>query len=146
MSFVVDGSNVLGHLSGARESVEAKRALVRSLGDLARGRRTRVYCFFDGMAPDGFARSLGAVTVTFSGSRPADDAILDLVRSRAGDSWVVVTSDAGLASRAAGRKVRILRAEQLRTLMLETVSSTEIATGVDEWSEFFSDPKNRHEF
>lgn len=143
MSFLIDGSNVLGGLSGARESVEAKRELVRALATLARSKRTRVYCFFDGEVPEAFARSLGNVSVIFSGRRTADEVILERVQRGRGHKWTLVTSDRGLAARASGRDVTVVRAEDFRRSL---DSPSEPGPVSEDWTAYFTDPVNRHKF
>lgn len=144
MSFLIDGSNVLGRLTGARESIDAKRDLVRALATLARTRRTKVCCFFDGDVPESFARSLGGVSVVFSGHRTADELILERLERERAVKWTVVTSDRDLAARAKGRGVTVVRAEEFR-LSLETPSDTAAPISED-WTSYFTDPENRHKF
>lgn len=136
MPWLVDGSNVL---RGERESDGAKRELVRRLASFARAKRTRVTCFFDGPEPASFARGLGSVTVVFSGSRTADDLIVERVRG--GRGWSVVTSDGGLAARVRGRHVEVVSVQQLMA-ELDRVGR-DAAEPDEDWERWFSDPKNR---
>jgi predicted RNA-binding protein with PIN domain len=142
MPFLIDGSNVLGAMRVDRHGDKEKRGLVRLLASFARAKRTRVTCVFDGPEPASFAKSLGSVTVAFSGARPADDLIVE--RARSGRGWSVVTSDRGLAARVQRREVKIVSPVQLIREMEE--SATGEPESGDDWSTYFSDPKNRLKF
>lgn len=142
MPFLIDGNNLLGAMHADRASDEPKRQLVRLLASFARARRTKVSCIFDGPEPASFAKSLGAVSVAFSGSRSADDLIAE--RARVGRGWSVVTSDAGLAARVRGRHVEIVPAAAFAAELERAAASSE--SGSEDWLEYFSDPKNRIEF
>jgi hypothetical protein len=77
MPYLIDASNLLGAMRVDRHGDESKRRLVTLLAGFARAKKTRVTCIFDGPEPASFARHLGAVTIGFSGSRPADDLIVE---------------------------------------------------------------------
>jgi hypothetical protein len=142
MSWVVDGSNVLG---GSRESTETKRELVRRLAQFARLRRVRVACYFDGPEPEHFGKHLGQVTIIFSGTRSADELIAQRVAERSG--WKLVTSDGPLAGRLGGRRVEVVASSKLLR-MLEEDARQQGSDGAaaDDWQAWFSDPKNRNVF
>jgi predicted RNA-binding protein with PIN domain len=144
MSWLIDGSNVLGRLRLPRESDAAKRELVTLLARFARARRVKVACYFDGPEPASFGKNLGSVSVIFSGQRSADDLIVARIES--GTSWTVVTSDQALAARVAGRRVTIVSpaafAQELERLPMEG----EGAPSADDWAAWFKDPKNRDGF
>ena len=142
MPFLIDGSNVLGAMRVDRHGDEGKRGLVRLLAGFARAKKTRVTCIFDGLEPPSFAKSLGPVTVVFSGTRSADDLIVE--RAANGRGWSVVTSDRGLAARVQRRQVEIVAAAAF-IRELEAAASGEESTG-DDWDTYFSDPKNRLKF
>jgi len=142
VSWIVDGNNLLGRLGIARESVDAKRELVRRLAQFARAKRTRVICAFDGPEPPAFGKSLGSVTVVFSGARKADEVIAERIQQH-GD-WMIVTSDQGLAARVRGRRVAVVPVAQFAR-ELEQKSEPE-AGAADDWQAYFSDPKNRNIF
>jgi predicted RNA-binding protein with PIN domain len=139
MPFLVDGSNVLG---ADRFSDDAKRALVGRLAAFARTRRTRVTLVFDGPEPPSFAKHLGSVSVAFSGTRAADDLIVE--RAAQGRGWSVVTSDRGLAARVQRREVKIV-APPAFLRDLEDATAAEPDTRGD-WEAFFADEKNRTKF
>jgi len=142
MPFLVDGSNVLGAMRADRHSDDAKRGLMRLLAGFARAKRTKVTCIFDGPEPHSFARHLGAAVAVFSGARTADDLIIE--RAAQGRGWSVVTSDRGLAAKVQRRQVDIVApAAFIRELEL---ASTSEEAGGDDWSSWFSDPKNRIDF
>jgi predicted RNA-binding protein with PIN domain len=142
MPFVIDGSNVLGRRGGDLRGDDPKRQLVRLLGSFARAKRTRVVCFFDGPEPASFAKTLGNVSVVFSGATPADELIVKRVST--GRGWSVVTSDRGCAARVAGRHVNVISAEQFMR-ELELLERDQPADAED-WAAWFSDPKNREGF
>src|SRR5687768_1743411 len=119
-----------------RHGDEGKRGLVRLLAGFARAKKTRVTCIFDGPEPPSFAKSLGAVTVAFSGSRSADDLIVE--RAANGRGWSVVTSDRGLAARVQRRQVVIV-APATFIREMEAAASREESAG-DDWDTYFSDP------
>ena len=139
MPWIVDGSNVLG---ANRHSDDAKRGLVRLLASFARAKRTRVACIFDGPEPGNFATHLGPVSVAFSGARSADELIVE--RAANGRGWSVVTSDRGLAARVERRQVSIVTPGAfLREIEL---AASESESGSEDWTTYFSDPRNRIEF
>lgn len=142
MPYLVDGSNVLGAMHADRHSDDAKRGLMRLLANFARAKRTKVTCIFDGPEPHSFARHLGSVVAVFSGSRTADDLIIE--RAAQGRGWSVVTSDRGLAAKVQRRQVDIV-APVAFIRELELAATSEEAGG-DDWSSWFSDPKNRIDF
>jgi hypothetical protein len=144
VSWLIDGSNVLGRLRLPRESDAAKRELVTLLARFARSRRVRVACYFDGAEPASFGKNLGGLSVIFSGNRPADDLIVARVAS--GTSWTVVTADQALASRVAGRRVKIVAPAELAQAFEQLAREGEGAASADDWAEWFSDPKNRDGF
>jgi len=142
MPYIIDGSNVIGRSGADLRGDDPKRQLVRLLASFARQKRTRVVCFFDGPEPPSFAKSLGSVSVVFSGAMAADELIVKRVSS--GRGWSVVTSDRGCAARVAGRHVAVISAEQFAR-ELETLQRDEPADPED-WQAWFSDPKNRDRF
>ncbi len=139
MSWVVDGSNVLGQ---ARADAASKRRLVQALVQLARAKRTKIVCMFDGDEPEHFGKQLGGVSVVFSGAQPADDLIAERVSS--GSGWKVVTSDRALADRIRRRGVEVVETPALLH-ELENLGPSEEVPAAD-WAAYFSDPKNRNVF
>ena len=142
MPWLVDGSNVLGAMHVDRHSDDAKRGLMRLLAGFARAKRTKVTCIFDGPEPHSFARHLGSAVAVFSGPRTADELIIE--RAAQGRGWSVVTSDRGLAAKVQRRQVDII-APAAFIREIELASSGDEAGG-DDWSSWFSDPKNRIDF
>jgi predicted RNA-binding protein with PIN domain len=142
MPWLIDGSNVLGAMRVDRHSDQAKRGLLQLLAGFARAKKTRVTCVFDGPEPASFGRHLGGVTAVFSGARSADDVIVE--RAASGRGWSVVTSDRGLAARVERRQVDIVAPATFIKEM--ELASTGEERGGDDWSAWFSDPKNRIDF
>lgn len=143
MSYLIDGSNLLGRSGVDREGLEAKRSLLRSIGAFARAKNTKATCYFDGPQPEGFAWSLGSVTAVFSGSRPADDLIVERVQNADRGGWKIVTSDRGLAARVAGRRVTVIDCREFRS-DLEALSQSPAPQSEEDWENYFSDEKNRN--
>lgn len=142
MPWLVDGSNLLGAMHVDRHADDSKRFLAGRLAAFARQKKTRVTLFFDGSEPPSFARSIGGVTVVFSGSRSADDLIIE--RARQGRGWSVVTNDRQIAARAAGRHVTVVSTARF-VIELEAVQADEPGRD-DDWETWFADPKNRADF
>jgi len=140
--WLIDGSNVLGAMRADRHSDDAKRGLMRLLAGFARAKRTKVTCIFDGPEPHSFARHLGAAVAVFGGSRTADELIIE--RAANGRGWSVVTSDRGLAAKVQRRQVEVVAPATFIREMEASASGDEAAG--DDWSTWFSDPKNRMDF
>lgn len=107
MRFVVDGYNVtMADPATVRLEAEAQRAaLVRRLiarGELLLGRGA-IVVVFDGHS-DGRTEGASGIDVRYSGSREADDVIVELARP----GVTVVTSDGGLRARAEARGARVV--------------------------------------
>ena len=142
MPWLVDGSNLLGAMRVDRHADDGKRFLAGRLAAFARQKRTKVTLFFDGPEPPSFARSVGGVTVVFSGHRQADDLIIE--RARQGRGWSVVSNDRQLASKVAGRHVTIVPTAKF-VIELEALQGDEPGAAED-WETWFADPKNRADF
>jgi predicted RNA-binding protein with PIN domain len=143
MPWLIDGSNVLGALRADLKAVEPKRELARVAASFARLRKTKVTCYFDGPEPPSFARHLGAATIVFSGTRSADELIVERVHS--GASGYVVTSDRELGARVGGRRVKVIDAAQFVRELQELERDPDTSPAED-WNAYFSDPKNRQKF
>lgn len=142
MPWLIDGSNVLGAMRLDRHGDDSKRRLAQLLGGFARARKTRVTCVFDGPEPASFGKTLGSVSIVFSGSRTADDLIVE--RASQGRGWSVVTADAALAARVKRRQVDVVAPAALIAEM-ESLVTGETDAGTD-WDDWFSDPGNRMKF
>jgi predicted RNA-binding protein with PIN domain len=139
MSWIVDGSNLLGN---SRSDPSEKRKLVQALAQFARARRTKVVCTFDGNEPEHFGKHLGGVSVVFSGARPADELIEKRVAT--GSGWKVVTDDRALAARVRRRAVEVVGTAAFLHELERTPSSEGVPS--EDWAAYFSDPKNRNIF
>jgi predicted RNA-binding protein with PIN domain len=144
MSWLIDGSNVLGRLRLPREDDAAKRELVRQMARFARAKRVKVACYFDGHEPASFAKHLGGVSVIFSGTRPADDLIVQ--RAASGSGWKIVTADNALAARVRGRNVTIVAPGELAQELQRLPAEEGGEASVEDWAAWFSDPSNRDRF
>jgi hypothetical protein len=141
--YLIDGSNLLGRAGVDRHAVEEKRRLIPRLAAFGRSAKTKVICFFDGVRPDAFSTSLGGLQIVFSGSRPADDLIVERARGSR-EPVRIVTSDQELAARARGRQITVLHTREFIPL-LEAGERETTPREVD-WEEYFSDPNNREAF
>lgn len=144
MSYLVDGSNLLGRTGHDRESTDSKRALVRLLAQFARAKRTRVTCVFDGRQPDGFACQLGALHVVFSHPRSADAWLIDRLDRDNLTRATLVTSDRTLAMRLKTRRISILTCEEFRRELTAAEREETGSNLQEDWERYFSDPENRN--
>jgi len=141
--WLIDGSNVLGAIGADLTSADAKRELARLVASFARARRTRVTCFFDGPEPPSFARHLGAATIVFCGSVSADERIVEQVGTVR--DATVVTADRALATRVAGRRVKVVSSSDF-VRELERAGQGGEGSRADDWAMWLADPKNRQKF
>ncbi len=147
MPYLVDGNNLIGRAGRGKASDEDRSALIRELSDRLRRTRARVIVYFDGA---GEGVSLGSLSIRFSGSVTADDAIVrELARSRAPREEMVVTADRDLARRARDAGGRALSPEEFWSRFgsergaKKPGSTDEPRVDVAEWTRFFEDEKNR---
>ena len=143
MIIFIDGSNVLGRLGLDRLSADSKRSLIRGAAELARRRKARVVCVFDGAPDEAFATTLGSVSVRFAAPRDADSVITAEVERETRDRIAVITSDAELARKVRRRGVEILNPQVMRELM-EARAEARSGEPREDWETYFSDPKNRN--
>lgn len=141
MFYLIDGSNLLGRLRRDRESTEEKRLLVRAVSNALRERKGRGQLVFDGAAPAGFATQLGHLSVRFAAPRSADELIATEAGHRA--PCTVVTSDLGLRSRVASRKISVISADDFARSLQQDDGGRQAASE-DDWESYFSDEKNRN--
>jgi hypothetical protein len=144
---LIDGNNLL-HRSGERDRASVRARVL----DATRHEAMSVTVVFDGPPPAGspLREHLGRVTVVYSGSRSADDVIVESIPGGpAARQWAVITDDRGLAARARERGAAVRSLAQWRSRRkqpaparagVETkLSSREIA----DWEEFFSGGSDR---
>jgi len=110
MPIVIDGNNLLHSMPHHQRSREEVR---RAILDQCRREKMSVTVVFDGHPPQGTPTTehLGQVMILYSGSKCADDVIINhLPSGKSAHSWSVVTNDRGLATRARekGAAVRTL--------------------------------------
>ncbi len=142
MPVIVDGNNLLHRLpSDLRSREEVRRRALEAV----RRQVLSLTVVFDG-PPAGASpevERLGKVTIRYSGSKPADEVILDLLPVRGAGQWVVVSDDRELRERARSRGARVRSLAEWagrkktpqRTLRREPkLSSRDIA----DWEAFFS--------
>src|SRR5688500_3668631 len=141
MIYLLDGSNILGG-SSRREHAEATRELIQAAASLARRQRKKVILFFDGTPSENLAGVIGRLTIRFSGSRSADDMIVEAA-SKTKDPVTVVTADAELSRRVTRRNVTVVNVREFHQLVGEEAEAGSSVAG-DDWERYFSDPKNRN--
>jgi hypothetical protein len=114
---VIDGNNVMGARPDGwwRDRPAAARRLLARVQCFAGGRPGPVVLVLDVPQPDLPAGDHGGVEVLYPARRgrdAADDRIVELLDERRGGPCdvVVITSDRGLAARAAQRDARVTRA------------------------------------
>lgn len=144
MSYLVDGSNLLGRTGHDRESTDSKRSLVRMLSRFARVRKTRVTCVFDGRQPDGFACRLGSLHVVFAHPRSADAWLIDRLDRESATRAVLVTSDRDLALKLKSRRISIMTCEEFRREAAKAEQDDADSSFDDDWERYFSNPENRN--
>lgn len=147
MPFLVDGNNLIGRVLGKPSGTEEeRRAVQRTIAARVRSGGSSVILFFDGEPAAGKREGwLGGLTVRFSGSRSADDAIVEAVeRSKARRDCHVVTDDRALAERARARGARALSTADFWARMADAETPDGArAVDVGDWEAFFSDDRNR---
>ena len=141
MIYLLDGSNILGGGSH-RDQSAARRELVTAAASLARRQGKKVILFFDGVPSENLASVIGTLAVRFSGSRSADDMIVEAA-SKTKDPVTVVTADGELARRVARRNVSVVNPREFHLLVGEQTEAGNEKAG-DDWERYFSDPKNRN--
>lgn len=110
MPYLIDASNLGGALAGARGARDPQ-AVVAFLAPWARDRGL-VLVVFDGPERPEIARRYGALEVRWSGARPADDLVVEVV-TRDSAGWTVVTGDRELARRCRDAGARVESAAAL---------------------------------
>jgi hypothetical protein len=146
--YLLDGDNVVGSAHGRRATADDRNALAREVSDRLRRTKAKVVLFFDGA---GTPVSLGNLSVRFSGSMSADDAIVREVSraSRPGET-AVVTADRELARRARDAGARTVSPEHFweRFGVREAADrgrSEPTRVDVEDWERWFSDQKKNEE-
>jgi len=143
MPYFLDGNNLIGLArKSSRPGEDDRAALLSELSARLRSTRATVRVFFDG---EGRAASYGSLTVSGVGGS-ADEAIVrELGKTSDPRQVIVVTAD-----RELGRRVRDAGAKTMappdfwkRMAPSETAGGKETKVDVDEWLDYFADPKNR---
>jgi YacP-like NYN domain len=146
MPYLVDGNNLTGGASD-REGGSGRAELLRDLSDRLRATRGRITVVFDGPSERGRASSsLGALTVRYSGSRSADDVLVEMVSSsRSPRDCFVVTDDRGLGERVREAGGRVVGGADFRRRISPGRGPERPTPGgsTEDWLEYFSDPRNR---
>jgi hypothetical protein len=140
VAWLLDGNNILGVATGAPRSEGDRERLLYRLTRLRLPRPCAV--FFDGPPPGPAVSAefqMGGIRVLYSGSRTADEAILDRVRP--GDT--VVTADRDLAIRCRSRRGRAMDPREFlhglkpASSGREAEKPSDASVDVDEWMEYF---------
>ena len=146
MPYLLDGNNLVGSARRTSQpSEEDRAALIREIAGRLRRTKARAVLFFDGSG--GGASSLGSLSVRYSGTSSADDAIVGAIESsRTPHEHVVVTGDRGLACRARDAGAGVLAPDvfwQSFGASRPPGEKKDTAVDVEEWMNYFADPKNR---
>ena len=144
MPYFLDGNNLIGLARKKTRPDETDRtALLAEVSARLRSNRSTVRVFFDGA---GRAASLGSLTVSGSGGS-ADDAILREIGKSADPRQItVVTADRELARRSRDLGARTMSPPDFWSRFGESSPPEPGKPGkvdVDEWLDYFADPKNR---
>ena len=155
MPFLIDGNNLMGTMTGMRMGdPEAQRRFVQELLSYQRLRKKGIVVVFDGLPETGAQkrdRSLGAVTVRYSGAGvSADDVIAGMLAKATPEHYVLVTSDRELQARARALRVKVTGCREFLAEMEEEGKKAEekkasgrplSAAEVEEWMRLFRRPK-----
>ena len=143
MPYFLDGNNLIGLArKKPRPGDDDRQALVAELSSRLRSRRATVRLFFDG---EGRAASYGSLTVSGAGGS-ADEAILrELGKSSDPGQVIVVTADRELGRRVRDAGAKTMAPSDFWKTMApsEVVGAKDTRVDVDEWLDYFADPKNR---
>jgi rRNA-processing protein FCF1 len=142
MPYFLDGNNLIGIArKKSRPEEDDRSALLSEIAARLRATRATVRVFFDG---EGRAASYGSLTVSGSGGSADDSIVRELGTSPDPRQVIVVTADRELLRRArdAGAKTMAPSDFWKRMASPET-GRPEPKVNVDEWLDYFSDPKNR---
>jgi hypothetical protein len=145
MPYFLDGNNLIGHARRtARPGEEDRSAFLAELAGRLRSTRSTVRVFFDG---EGKAASFGSLTISGAGGS-ADEAILrDLRKAADARQVTVVTADRDLARRARETGAKTMSPadfwKAFGAAARNDSRKPEVRVDVDEWLDYFADPKNR---
>jgi predicted RNA-binding protein with PIN domain len=144
MPYYLDGNNLIGLARRtARPGEDDRAALLSELAERLRGNRSSVRVFFDG---EGRAASLGSLTVSGTGGS-ADEAIVREIGKAADPRQItVVTGDRALARRCRDLGARTMAPADFWSRFAGPAAPEQAKPGkvdVDEWLDYFADPKNR---
>ncbi|HEY6052188.1 MAG TPA: NYN domain-containing protein [Thermoanaerobaculia bacterium] len=144
MPYYLDGNNLIGIARRtARPGEDDRTALLSELSARLRGNRSSVRVFFDG---DGRSAALGALTVSGAGGS-ADEAILrEIGRASDARQITVVTADRELARRSRDAGAKTMAPADFWNRFGGSAAAEPGKPGkvdVDEWLDYFADPKNR---
>lgn len=143
MPVIVDGNNLLHSLPLSSRSRHGVRRLTL---ELVRSEKARVTVVFDGPPPTGAPEreSLGRATIIYSGTRSADDVIVNrLPKGPDARNFTVVTDDRRLASRIlqTGAQLKSLRDWRDKLGRVKTPEKRDASlspTEVEEWEAYFA--------
>lgn len=142
MPYFLDGNNLIGLArKKARPGEDDRQALIAELTSRLRSTRATVRLFFDG---EGRAGSFGSLSVS-GASGSADEAILrEIGKTNDPRQIIVVTADRELSRRVrdAGGKT-MAPADFWKRIAAPASGVTDAKVDVDEWLDYFADPKNR---
>ena len=149
MPYFLDGNNLIGHGRGSsRPTEEDRSALISELAERLRKTKARIVLFFDG--PQERTAVLGALSIRHAAGGTADAAILDEIeRARAPQEIVLVSEDRDLRRRAKDLGAKTLTTTEFWSRVGTGEDRTERSPSgkidVEDWTRYFSDPRNKLE-
>ncbi|MDQ6894790.1 MAG: NYN domain-containing protein [Acidobacteriota bacterium] len=144
MPYYLDGNNLIGLARRtARPGEDDRAALLSEIAARLRGNRSSIRVFFDG---EGRAASFGSLTVSGTGGS-ADEAIVREIGKAADPRQItVVTADRELARRTRDFGAKTMAPADFWSRFGGSAAperSKPAQVDVDEWLDYFADPKNR---
>lgn len=147
MPYFLDGNNLIGHARGsARPSEEDRQSLIVEVSDRLRATRAKAVLFFDGSGDR--PSSLGNLSIRYSGTAGADEAILREIGSfRAPREIIVVTADRDLSRRSRDAGASAIAPQEFWNRFGKRPASQgrgdAAKVDVEDWMRYFADERNR---
>lgn len=145
MPYFLDGNNLIGIARKTKRPGEDDRsALLSELAARLRSNRSSVRVFFDG---EGRAAAFGSLTVSGTGGSADESILRELARVGDPRQVTVVTADRDLAQRVRHAGGKTMHPSDFWNTLARTPEAPDRQSAgkvdVDEWLDYFSDPKNR---
>jgi predicted RNA-binding protein with PIN domain len=142
--YFLDGNNLIGIArKTSRPGEDDRSALLSELASRLRSNRSSVRVFFDG---EGRPAAFGSLTVSGAGGSADESILRELAKTRDPRQVTVVTADRHLAQRVRDAGGKTIHPSDFWKTLAPTPEAPDRPAGkidVDEWLDYFSDPKNR---